>query len=377
MKSLFYISKSKLPSTAANSVHVMKMCQAFSRQGITVELSAIRPRKHDLVDFGVIFSEYAVEPKFDLHLFGFPNLPARTEFHILSSLKKARNIGSDVIYTRIPRAAVLGELLGWPSVIELHHPGSYATLKAYLRIARRPIIVVITDTLRKRIIADLNCDPNSIIVAPDGADPMPIGVQSLLPASPEGRLRVGYLGHLYKGKGMELISLIAPHCPWADFEIVGGTQDDIAMWKSYIGGLPNVRFHGHVPHSMTPGYLSGFDVALLPNQGFVGVSVGSNLNISRWTSPLKAFEYMSAGLPIIASDQPNLREVLSHNVNGLLCPASDAEAWCKALELLRASPELRSRLGQNALEIFTREYSWDARARKLVTAVELRLAAEK
>lgn len=373
MNSLFYISRSTLPSYAANSVHVMKMCQAFSRQGIRVGLSATHPRGGEYANDDSIFQTYSVQPLFELFMFKYSNLPARTEFHIMSSFRNARRFGSDLIYTRLPRAALMGELLGWPSVIELHHPGSDITMKAYLRVARKPIIVVITEALKTQIIADLGCNPDCVIVAPDGADPMPDGIQPILPPAERRRLRVGYLGHLYKGKGMEMISLLAPRCPWANFEIVGGRQGDVEKWKSSLGEEPNVRFHGHIPHSRTAEYLSSFDVALLPNQDFVGVSAGNNLNISRWTSPLKLFEYMSAGLPIVASDLPNLREVLTHDVDGLLCPASDVDAWCNALERLRASTELRSRLGKNAISIFKRKYSWDARARNLLDAINQRL----
>lgn len=363
MSSLLYISHSQLPSVAANSVHVMKMAQAFARTGVDVTLVAMPADPP--VEKGVIYAHYAVSPVFDLCLIKWPKGRARMIRYILSALWNARRKRDGVIYTRLPRAANFAEFFGWRAVVELHQPESLRTMRSYLRIARRPLIVVITEALRQQVIADLDCDPDCVIVAPDGADPIPADTQPALPPIAPDRIRAGFLGHLYQGKGMEVIAAMAPRCPWADFEIVGGTDADIAHWKAQPGSLPNICFRGHVPHSQTAGYLKSFDVALLPNQNFVGTAESKTHNISQWTSPLKAFEYMAAGLPIVASDQPNLREVLHHDVNALLCEPDNVDAWCRALSQLREDSDLRTRLGQTGRQLFTERYSWEARARRL------------
>ena len=349
----------------------MKMAQAFARQGMDVTLSARRGQP--AMEPVALHGHYAVEPVFDLHLVAPRSLPMEIDRYIFSALWRARRRGAELIYTRLPRAAVLAEIFGWRTVVELHRPNTSRVMRAYLRRARRPLIVVITEALRAKVVADLDCDPDCVVVAPDGADPMPAGVLPALPSVAPDRLRVGFLGHLYRGKGMEVISAIAPRCPWADFEIVGGTEADIAYWKGRLGALPNLRFQGHVPHAQAPEYLASVDVALLPNQGFVGTADSHKLNISQWTSPLKAFEYMAAGLPIVASDQPNLREVLGHEINALLCPPEEPAAWCQALERLRDAPEFSNRLGQTAAQIFAERYSWEARARSLRAAITARL----
>ena len=158
-------------------------------------------------------------------------------------------------------------------------------------------------------------------------------------------------------------------CPWANFHVVGGTDRDLAKWKSFSGSdaFSNLTWHGRVPHADVPRFLSSFDVALLPMQERVATSASNNSDIASWTSPLKLFEYMAAGLPIIASDLPVLREVLKHEVNSLLCDVHDPLSWQRELERLRDSTNLRLRLGSTAKQEFLARYSWSSRAKQVLS----------
>jgi glycosyltransferase involved in cell wall biosynthesis len=84
----------------------------------------------------------------------------------------------------------------------------------------------------------------------------------------------------------------------------------------------------------------------------------------RHTSPLKAFEAMAAGRPIVASDLPSSREVLRDGENALLVPPGDTAALAAALRRLAEEPALAARLARCAFAEAPR-YSWDARARSL------------
>jgi glycosyltransferase involved in cell wall biosynthesis len=80
-----------------------------------------------------------------------------------------------------------------------------------------------------------------------------------------------------------------------------------------------------------------------------------------FTSPLKVFEYMAAGLPIVASELPALREVLRHEENALLVPPDDAPALAAALRRLTSEPALAERLRHQAhADVAGR--TWEARA---------------
>lgn len=195
------------------------------------------------------------------------------------------------------------------------------------------------------------------LTAHDGAD-APSGATE--EASLSGEFKVGYLGHLYPGKGMEIISKLAARCSYAHFHVVGGREKDLMNWKPQLASIPNITLHGFVPHRETPSYLLAFDVVLAPYQP--QVEAASGMDIGRWMSPLKLFEYMSIGKPIIASDLAVLREVLEHKRNALLVPANDPDAWAEAVKLLRDNVALRQRISRQALRDFQEKYSWESRA---------------
>src|SRR5690606_28470778 len=84
----------------------------------------------------------------------------------------------------------------------------------------------------------------------------------------------------------------------------------------------------------------------------------------RYTSPLKLFEYMAAGRPIVASDLHALREVLRHDENALLVAPDSPAALAEALRRLIDGRELSRRLAQRARQDAA-EYGWDTRALRL------------
>ena len=148
--------------------------------------------------------------------------------------------------------------------------------------------------------------------------------------------------------------------------IVGGqtnwTADDpdiaqLAERAEQLGVRERVQLRGHVPYDRVPEVLSQATVTLLP--------LPDEPVARLFTSPLKLFDYMAAGVPIVASDLPALREVLQHEENALLATPGDSDAFAAAVRRLIADPALARRLGQQARED-VKGYSWDARAEALL-----------
>ena len=122
-----------------------------------------------------------------------------------------------------------------------------------------------------------------------------------------------------------------------------------------------VELTGMVPRARAVELLGACDVCVSPH---VPNPDGSRF----FGSPTKLFEYMGLGRAIVASDLEQIGEVIEHERTGLLCPPGDVQAAADAVLRLLADGDLRSRLGQAALDEARTHYSWDAHARRILDA---------
>jgi glycosyltransferase involved in cell wall biosynthesis len=84
-----------------------------------------------------------------------------------------------------------------------------------------------------------------------------------------------------------------------------------------------------------------------------------------YASPMKLFEYMASGNPIVASDLPAIAEIIQDGRNGLLVPPGDASALAGALRRLRDDPSLACRLATQAAQDVL-PYAWQHRASRIL-----------
>lgn len=368
---IFYLSNSLIPSTKANSIQVMKMCQAFSNQGHEVVLYCRKPPKEEQPEN--IFRYYGIEKPFRIESIHLPRVPfiSRILFSILVLIRLRKEQSEGTIYGRdrylLGAISMLG-LLRRPFAFEAHTPPSDG-FQTYLQkkiFSHRKFVrlVVISEALKNeylRLFGDLLA--GKIIVAHDGADGAQIPKKLILNSEsfPQRKtFKVGYIGHLYPGKGMEMIAKLPPLLPDVEFHVVGGNPEDIAKWKNEVKAS-NLVFHGFVAPEKVYDYMAEFDVMLMPYQPNVIVGT-KKIDIGSWMSPLKLFEYMGGGKPIIASDLPVLREVLSDKINALLVDPVDPKAWANKIQVLREDVTLRRKIAENAQHDFFNIYTWDKRA---------------
>ncbi|MEU9563272.1 glycosyltransferase family 4 protein [Streptomyces sp. NPDC048161] len=359
-----YMHGGSIPSRFANGVHVMRMCDAFTAAGHEVTLYSM-PGSDEAP-----YAYYGVRHRFPIHLVPCPD----SDYTPAGYWKRAEAVRAlvtngpvpDLVYGRDPYAlATLSGLA--PLVYEVHQlredlspAGTEEMLLGTPGLAR---VVTITHALARdmqRKYETLGTLP--IVVAPDCADPpSPAGRRGTtrLPGR-SNVLRVGYVGHLYDGRGIGLVLELADRFPGLDFHLVGGTDEDRARWEQACRS-PHVYFHGHRPPSALPDYYTLFDVVLAPYEQKV-YTWGRLGETGRWASPMKVFEYMSHGCPMIASDLPVLREVLQDRVNCLLRPPEDPAAWAEALDELIADDVLRRALGAEARRQVLELYTWRRRA---------------
>lgn len=371
---ILYVAASPIPSQAANSVHVTKMANAMANAGhetILVSAEYCRSEPPPCSDADMP-SYYDVGTGFRLYRTqGLVHGKIGAVLHTLQVFWLKLRFRPDLVYSRCYFTAFLLSLLGMPVVFESHNDyekGS-PTEKLFTAMApRRALtrIVVISQALKDHFVATYAIDPAKIIVAADGADEAPATSAPLERTT--GDIQVGYVGHLYPGRGIDVIIALAEELPDVGFHVIGGTAPDVALWSRQAQQYPNLVFYGHTPHKQATRYLQSLDILLAPYQRKVTVSGGVG-DTSRWMSPLKIFEYMAAGKPIVSSDMPVLHEVLTPEVNCLLCPPDDVGAWAQAIRRLIADKDLRARLGAQARQDLESRYTWSARSRALLSQV--------
>ncbi len=339
----------------------MHMCAAFAALGHDVQLFC-RPGTEAVDPF-----RYYGLPR----SFGFAPVRddgprgLRTARHVWRVRGAVRARRPDALFGRDLYALAANVNWGLPTVLEVHrtmegHRAELAVFDWLFRQRSFRRLVVVSGGMRDdylRRFPDLA--PERIMVEPGAAEPIaPDG--DVVDIGGEGRLKVGYVGHLYAGRGIEVIIATARLLPDVEFHIVGGSDADLERWRANATEK-NVAFHGHVPPSRIPAYLRAFDVLIAPYQRRVYVDGGAET--SSVMSPLKIFEYMSTGRPIVCSDLPVLREVLTDET-ALLVPPEDPQQWAAALRSL-ASPERRRTLGGAARQRFLDRHTWRSRAQRI------------
>jgi glycosyltransferase involved in cell wall biosynthesis len=222
------------------------------------------------------------------------------------------------------------------------------------RVCRRSAgVVAITASLGEAL-ARRHGPVAPLRVVPDGCR-----IDSDLPEPRRGaRARIYYVGQLYPWKGVDVLVDAMRHVGEAELVVVGGLppEPDLERVKGLVAarGLEDrVRFTGFLPPPELPGEVVKADLFVIP--------LLDSETARLFTSPLKLFEAMASGRPIVASDLPSIREILTHEKNALLVPPGDARALARAIDRLATDVELSRALARRARED-VRAYTWDARA---------------
>lgn len=388
---LAIIAPTEIPARRANTLQVMKMAQAFAGLGYTVRLcapaaslgsdkqQAEHPAWEDLA------RHYGLRQRFEIDWLNCRPRLKRYDYG-WSAVQWARRGTADWIYTRLPQAAALASQMGIPTLLEVHdlpqgRMGAWL-FSLFLRGSGARRLIVITQALaadlEKRF--NIKLDPPFCLIAPDGVDleryenlPGPEETRRRLmeagQSSPLGRLRqerfcAGYTGHLYPGRGTELLVELASRLPQIDFLIVGGEPEQVLALDDQARRrtLHNLILTGFVPNAELPVYQAACDILLLPYQSRVEASSGGD--IARYLSPMKLFEYLACERAIVASSLPVLQEVLNEH-NALIVPIGGLELWEAAIQRLLNNPDLRSALARQA-RLDARQYAWEGRAARIL-----------
>lgn len=371
-----YISNQVIPSKSAESIFVAKSCDHLVSNGCDVDL--LCPMRHEFYLKVDVKSNYSLINWINIKLLPFPKIKGKYliyHFFVLFHLLFNR---PDVAYSRTVIGAFVALLLKIDTVLELHSlPPSQSLDGKILKIIKEfkslKLIVCISSALKLDIKKFYEVDENKLIVEHDATDITNITHAVNQSDDTSKKLKLGYVGSLYPGKGMEIISELS-HLINDDVSIIvyGGSEEEINSWKSKCSN--NVEFKGYIPYSKIFEAISKFDVCLLPNQPSVqcaGHKKGTT-DIGKYTSPMKMFDYMSAKKPIIASDLPILREILKDDFSYFSGYDNPNEWKERVYEILENRDESikKSMLAFDAIKRF---YNWDFRVKRILKEIEKRV----
>lgn len=206
-------------------------------------------------------------------------------------------------------------------------------------------------------------------VVPNGVRPERYDIGPSANTNEADTFRIGFLGSLRPWHGVaDLIEAFqdikSTHsAPTPELCIVGdgpqrpSLEEQVSSLRSDV--RKTIRFTGAVCYDDVPAMLSSFDIAVAPYTG----------EKRCYFSPLKVFEYMAAGLPIVAAKAGQLREIIQNGKNGLLYPPGDIESLSSQLGHLQANALLRSALGLAARRDAERYHTWQQRVETILDHV--------
>ncbi|HEX5943545.1 MAG TPA: glycosyltransferase family 4 protein, partial [Anaerolineales bacterium] len=271
------IAGSTVPSDTANSLQVMKACQALAQVGHDVTL-LVPGSKNTTVD---LKQHYGLQREFPIE---WLSSSSRRRF-TWDSVRRARALKADLIYSWFPQSAVFSLLRRMPVVFEIHlqPTGRFGPVwhRLFASLRGRKRLASITRALVKILERDFHMrfSAEDVVIAPNGVD---LERFDSLPDPAAARRQTGLreaptvmcTGHLYPGRGVDLFLTLAKSLPQAHFVWVGGRQQDVESWKQRVES-DNVTFTGFIPNRDLPLYQAAADILLMPYSRSIMGSSGS------------------------------------------------------------------------------------------------------
>jgi len=386
---LVVVANTRFPSHRAQALQVAETSAAFQRAGVATTLFVADRVAH--VDLGAHadpFAWYGIREHARPKLVRVPcvdwiervprvlqYVPAR-----LQELTFARNAARRIL-RESPSAIVISRELecarhlvrggSTTTFLEIHRVPGGRTRRRWLFDAANRVrgIIAISEGVRADLL-DLGIAAGGIVVEHDGFAPERFAdrhsradARRSLGLPVEAPLVV-YTGGLLAWKGVDVLIEAARLVPSAYFVVAGGLDADVARIRALAGGLQNVRIDGFQPPDKIPTYLEAGDVGVVPNRSQPAIS-------SKYTSPLKVFESMAAGLPLVASDVPSLASILRRDLDAVLVAPDDPAALARGIERVLGDAELRARMSAS-LRARAGEHTWDARAERVLAWMRAR-----
>jgi glycosyltransferase involved in cell wall biosynthesis len=363
------------PDNRARFIQIINTCHALAQKGLSVELITGLKKGCDKEK---IFNFYGLKPCKNLNIVKLPIMRRERgkflkiswngifNFSLLAYLLLKKKEKAVIFLRHLKLAKFLlrfRKMITNHIIFEVHeifHLNDSLNLSQKAKLKKNEIeiykkvdaLICISNQLRDFLLKLINVQENRIFVIYDAFKKEWLEIKRNLDNS-----FICYTGSLYAWKGVDVLISAMKFLPNEKLLIVGG-GDRLEKLKELAikeNVADRVKFIGSVSHELIPEYLSKAKVAVLPN-----ISEGP----SQFSSPLKLFEYMAAGIPIVASDLPVFREILQDNETAIFFEPGNPESLAYAIKKVLNSKELYDKLSMNA-KIKAVNYTYENRANKI------------
>ncbi len=375
MLELIYPVPEKFPDNRARFIQIINTCHALAQKGLSVKLITGLKKGYDKEK---IFDFYGLPPCENLKIIKLPILRRERDkylkiswngifnFSLLAYLLLRKKEKAVIFLRHLKLAKFLlrfRKIIKNPITFEVHelfhlNDSLNSSKKAKLKKSEIKVyrevdgLICISNQLKDFLIKLINVKEDKIFGVHDAFKKEWLEINRNLDNS-----FICYTGSLYEWKGVDVLISAMKFIPNEKLLIIGGGNrleklKELAIKENVA---QRVEFIGSVPHQLIPKYLSKAKAAVLPN-----IAEGP----SQFSSPLKLFEYMAAGVPIVASDLPAFREILQDNETAIFFQPGNPEALSAAIKKLLNSKELYKKLSTNA-KIKAQDYTYENRADKI------------
>ncbi len=366
MKKILYIANIRLPTEKAHGIQIMEMCNALSQVGAEVELCVPKrknPINKDSFEYYDIPKSFRITylPTFDLVRFGRAGFLLQALSFSLSVLFYTHKKHDEILYSRDEFPLWVLSFFKQSFIFEIHSPRWNFISRRVIKYSKLliPISYGLKNFYNQQGIFD-----EQMLVGPDGVSARLLAVTKskeecrTLLSLPQGVKITLYAGHLYERKGAHIFAKAAQYLEDDTLCIfVGGTKGDIQDFQKNTSTQKNILILGHRPHKDIAYYLRAADVLILPNSA-------RDADARLYTSPMKLFEYMASGSPVVASDVPSLREILNEQ-NAFFVLPDDPNALALGIKEILNNPDIGKKLATHAREDVS-NFTWEKRAENIL-----------
>lgn len=379
-KKIIYISHWRFPSEKTMTPLILKTCEGFLEEGFDVELWI--PKRPNPAFSGIDpFLQHGIKERFPIralpvatfvkHLGKFSFLLMVFTFNISVYLRlhKERKNGSVILYGHDLRDFIFPSLLRIPLFVEIHD-----FYESSLRFLNRAVLartsgLIVTNTFKQKALVSrynfkeerMICQPNAVSYEMFDISTSQSEAREILGLPPQGKILL-YTGHLFSWKGVYTLAEATPFLPHdTHVYFVGGTPEDRAALEKFVKekNLPRIVFLPHQPHSKIPFFQKAADVLILPNTAKEAASKYE-------TSPVKLFEYMASGVPIVASEVPSIKEIVSSKEVFFFTP-DDPQSLASAVKEIFHTEKAKERT--RASQVLAQKFSWKSRAQAIAVLI--------